>query len=278
MGAITQWGLVNRNVFGGYRRAATPEPARLSRAYNEWGSFWLPFPPAPYSCSPFGCAELDRLSMNCSPTPKWLNLTTMALCLLTAVSAAGMAIASVAIAEKPAWLVLGFEVVTIVACVLGVLFGRGRFNHAPGLALASIAGTIGVGAFLGWLSVQGRLQVKGSEFPIVLMPLLMGRAGVAVLIGLFAGYLVLRRNPRSRRYLLTSAITGISLLGVLGVLVMVRGTLARLAESLPGVLTAAGATIVGLLCVILISSCVHCLIRAFEMGRDEQMNEAGKAA
>ncbi|MCX5689419.1 MAG: hypothetical protein NTV94_06470, partial [Planctomycetota bacterium] len=170
------------------------------------------------------------------------------------------------------------EAVTIVAAVLGVLFGRGKFNQGHGLALASIAGTIGIAAFLGWLSVQGRLQVKGSEIPIVLLPLLMGRMGVAALIGSFAAYLVLRRNPQSRRYMFTSAMTGGSLIGVLGVLFVLRGRLVSLADSLPGVVTAAGATIVGLLCVILISSSVHCLIRAFEMGREENLEAPGKTA
>ena len=207
--------------------------------------------------------------MRQNESPKWMNLTVGAIGLMIVLSALATGTASVTLAERPAWLVLGFECVALSAGVLGVLYARGHFRDAAGLALASMAGSVAVAAFLGWLSVQGRLQVKGTDVPISLAPLLAGRLGCAGLIGLFGAGIVLTRHPQSTRYLITSIATGAALAGLLGVLFVARARIISASESLPGVLSAAVATLVGLGAVILLSASVHCLIRAFELGRED---------
>lgn len=207
--------------------------------------------------------------MTFPPAPRWLTLTLAAICVGVGLSAIAMIAVAAFVCLKPAWLVIGFEVVALVAAVLGLLQARARLVDAPGLALGGIALVFGPAAFLAWLSVQGRFQVGGAVDSVSITPWLAGRVAAGVLVGAMAAFLVLGRNVRSRYYLVRSALAAAPLAigGGIALVVMRSGAAASLA-SMPGIVTGMILTVVGLLAVILVSASLHCLIRAFEMGRD----------
>lgn len=213
--------------------------------------------------------------MNDSTTPRWFNLSLGLVCALVAISCVGMAVAAMALSEKPAWLILGFEVVSLVAGVVGLLFAGGRFRDASGLTLGGVAVTIAVGAFLAWLSVQGNLQVKGRELPVSLSGWLAARIAAAMLIGLAGAVLVLRRNPASGGYVARSLFCGVPLLIIAGGGYLLRSRVASAVDSLPGLVTAIAGLLLGLLFIVLLSASLHCLIRAFECGRETDQAPTG---
>ena len=207
--------------------------------------------------------------MTFPPAPRWITLTLVATCAGVGLSAIAMIAVAAFVCLKPAWLVIGFEVVALVAAVLGLLQARARLVDAPGLALGGIALVFGPAAFLAWLSVQGRFQVGGQVDSVSITPWLAGRLAAGLLVGAMAAFLVLGRNVRSRHYLVRSALAAAPLAigGAAAVVLMRSGAAASLA-SMPGIVTGMILTVVGLIAVILVSASLHCLIRAFEMGRD----------
>ena len=62
--------------------------------------------------------------MRQNESPRWMNLTVGALGLVIVLSALATGTASVTLAERPAWLVLGFECVALVAGVGGTFAMR----------------------------------------------------------------------------------------------------------------------------------------------------------
>lgn len=207
--------------------------------------------------------------MSFTPAPRWLSLTLAALCVGVGLSALAMIGVAAFVCLKPAWLVIGFESVAFIAAAIGVQQARARLTDAPGLALGSIALVFGPAAFLAWLSVQGRFQVGGQIDSVSITPWLAGRVAAGLAVGAMGAHLVLRRNPRSRHYLLRSAMAAAPLVVGAGVaLFIMRSGAAASFATLPGIVSGLILTVVGLLAVILVSATLHCLIRAFEMGRD----------
>lgn len=204
------------------------------------------------------------------PLPKLVMLTVALLSGAVGLSALAFGVASLLLGEKPYWMIFGFEIVTMVAAVIGVLFARGKFQEGQGMALACVAATFAVSAFLGWLSAQGQLQIKGSATPVGLDGWLAARVGAALVIGALGAYAVLSRSPRSRPYLLWAMLTGGPVVVAMGAGFVARGRLESMLQSMPAWLTTALAGILGITVVVLLSAAGHCLIRAFEMGRAEK--------
>src|SRR5262249_6452882 len=142
----------------------------------------------------------------CMMAPKLVRMFVGALCAVVFLSALGMMAASTLLVTKPVWVLFGFEFVIAVATVLGILFAAGKFQEGQGLALACVAGTITVGSFLGWLGAQRHLATSHGDIP--LNGWMLGRMGAAAVIALVGAWLVLSRNPRSKSYVLRSALTG----------------------------------------------------------------------
>ena len=71
--------------------------------------------------------------MTFPPAPRWITLTLVATCAGVGLSAIAMIAVAAFVCLKPAWLVIGFEVVALVAAVLGLLQARARLVDAPGL-------------------------------------------------------------------------------------------------------------------------------------------------
>lgn len=187
--------------------------------------------------------------------------------LITVVSA-GIAVSAAAalawsIATTPLPFLIGFEVVTVVAGVVGVLLGRGKFWDGPALALVCISGAVGVGSLLGYLSA-------GPSMQPVLKPLMLGRAGAAALLLIIAAWIVLSRDAgRSVRALMTGAAFGAAFLAVAAGCWMFRTTL----TNLPAM---AGIVVGGLLAVValgLVSAATHYCIRAFQLGTPGVLDE-----
>jgi hypothetical protein len=207
--------------------------------------------------------------MTFPPAPRWLTLTLAAICVGVGLSAIAMIAVAAFVCLKPAWLVIGFEVVALVAAVLGLLQARARLVDAPGLGLGGIALVFGPAAFLAWLSVQGRFQVGGQVDSVSITPWLAGRLAAGLLVGAMAAFLVLGRSVRSRYYLVRSAVAAAPLaIGGAAFLILMRTGAGASLATMPGIVTGMILTVVGLVAVILVSASLHCLIRAFEMGRD----------
>src|SRR5262245_43109895 len=124
------------------------------------------------------------------PVPRTIRLLVQATCLAVLASAVGSAILAGAAPllvpdQRPSWALVGFELVVLVACVQGVLFGRGRFGQGPGLALACVGGTILVASGLGWAG-SGK-QLLGHS----LTPLLGARLLAVAVIGICGAWCVL---------------------------------------------------------------------------------------
>ncbi len=133
--------------------------------------------------------------------------------------------------------------------------------------MACVAGTIAVGSFLGWLGAGHHLTIKGTD--ISLTTWLAGRLASAVALGLVGAVLVLSRNRQSWSYLFKAALAGAPLIILLGVYALKRSAMSSAMGQLPDWVLGLVGTIGGLVAVVLISASVHCLIRAFEMGRTD---------
>jgi hypothetical protein len=191
--------------------------------------------------------------------------------LLSALAGATLALLAPVLSPgaKASWVLFGFEVVVVVAAALGILFGRGRFGEAPGLALACVAGTILIASLLGW-QASGRTLMGRS-----LTPLLAWRAVASLALAAAAALCVLSRDPRAVRR------AGLGAVMVLPAVLVVAGALTR-----PGrrILSAAVGqnpvqqvlvcTMGGLVVGGLFAAGGHQLIRAFEMGRRGEAGEA----
>ncbi len=200
-------------------------------------------------------------------SPAALRLLILAVCSLTAISALAFAYIVLAETVKPLLLMLGFEIVTLVACILGILFGLGRFQNGQGLALACVSACIFVGAVLNYKSTQGLLQTNDASGGIGLRWYVLSRLVAAAVVALIGCGLVLARNPTSLTYLLRAAAFSLPLLAAGGIGYLQRERVMTAAASLPSVVTALIVVVGGLGAVILISGAAHCVIRAFECGR-----------
>ena len=182
-----------------------------------------------------------------------------------------------ATANPPAWFVVGFEAVVLVAAGFGILFGLGRFPHAPAMTLALLAGSVGLCSLLGYLSTGVSGHVVG---PIPLKPVVGLRIAAAGLLGLGAAVAALGMNPGHWR----RGVLGLALVAIptaLGAVVLVGPgrPLVGAITSLGVIVTAAAATLAFLVWVGLVSAGAHLVITTFERalpapweGREESDN------
>lgn len=197
---------------------------------------------------------------------------------LTLSALAGIAASLLAI--KPLWFMLGFEVITVVAGVFGVMTAMGRFGTGPAMALLCVAATVAVGSLLTNVSAGDINPIAGSvlrrygEFKVTVF--FVVREVMAAGIGLCAAWIVLSRRPReSLSSLIKGAAFAIALLVVVGGSWALRGKVA----SLGALVQAVGGLTIAFLALCLLAGAVHFTIRAFEYGRvsDERSNGAKPA-
>lgn len=202
------------------------------------------------------------------PVHRTIRLLALTLGILIAASAlicAGLALAPLlSSGQRPAWLLFGFELVVLVAAVIAVLFGRGRFAEAPGMALACVAGTVFLGSAMGW-QAAGR-QLGG----VSLTPFLAGRVAVSLVLGAAAAACVLSRDRQAWRLAALGTLLALPVLGALAAVALPAGR--RALENAIGPSVGLQAAVgVGAFLVLggLLSASVHILVRAFEMGRTD---------
>lgn len=200
------------------------------------------------------------------PAPRFIKLISLLAGLALVISALVLGIAAVAIpyiqpGQKASWILLGFEIVILVAGVLAVLFGRGKYAEGPGLALALIAATVMAGSAFGFLGAGTKLGT------ISLMPIAVARVLLGCALGAAAAYCVLVRNAAAWRVAWMGVGLGMPFVAIAGAVVF--GPSRRAIMSLvsggllqTGVAVVGAAVIGGLLC-----ASVHMIIKAFEMGR-----------
>jgi hypothetical protein len=184
------------------------------------------------------------------------------------------------LAATPLWFLLGFEVVTLIAAVFGVLLAVGKFPEGPGLGLLCVVGVVAVGSVLGDMSTQLSNPIggpvlytfgKGGLVQIPITTFMTLRLAVAGILALCAAWVVLQRRPgESMKSLARGLVLGAIMVVVLLVAWKTRTPLAALGPFLRTVsLFTAGIAALGLF-----AASVHYTVRAFEFGRLRQNGDA----
>ena len=206
---------------------------------------------------------VDTIGTAMPPTPPAIFMrATLLLSAVTLVSALAGLVGS---AMSQAYYLAGFEVIVVVACILGVLTGLGKFNSGPSIAIACTAGTIFVGAVLGYISLAG------SIFGVRPLYFLAFRVLIAfAMFGCAGGVLLARRPGASMRLLLLGVAFGAPVVLALGAWMKI-GAVRQAVHGVNPNLLAVLATPLALLAIGLISASAHCLIRAFEIGVETRM-------
>ncbi|MDX2131667.1 MAG: hypothetical protein SFY69_06420 [Planctomycetota bacterium] len=203
------------------------------------------------------------------PLPAWLRLGLRVLSGVVALSAVGMALASLVIAPNAVWVMFGFEVVVALAGVVGVVAAGGRFDSGQGLVWLCVAGVLFVAGVLSYLGTpQGIVWSQGTPAsPTTTWS--VGRVALAGVFGAAAVYAVLRRSAEARRNFARGLVAGVLLVCLMGGLVIFGGRAMAALAGTAGVVKAAIAIVVGFIGITLMSAAGHWLIRAFECARRE---------
>lgn len=181
---------------------------------------------------------------------------------VTLVSALGMGAAAFTIAPQPLLLVVGFEVVNVVAMALAIRFALGRDQVAPGLAAICFAGTVFATTVLGLFSVR-----QNVGLPAWVLAFFALRMTCALIFAALAIGTVLTRDKRSVGLFVRALLLMAPVVVVVGALALpqVRGVV----QQFPGWAKAIVYGVLGLTVVGLLAAGGHLAIRAFEMGRLE---------
>lgn len=192
-----------------------------------------------------------------------VRLIVALLCVATGVSAA-LVIGVIALNRPVSWFLGGFEIVVLLASVVGSMLAFGRFREGPAITLLCVAGAVGVGSLLGYIGAGKSLA--GWD----LKPFLLIRAIDAALMAALAGVIVLARTPRaSFSALARGVIFGGALLVIVGGAWALRGAI----STSPGPVRAVVLVAVGLAAVGLVSASAHYLVRAFAVGTEPRSEQ-----
>lgn len=192
----------------------------------------------------------------------WILLVCLLVCGVLSLS--GLVLGGLAVVGSPTpWLTVAFEVLIVVAGLMGVLLGLGRFSEGPALGMVCVAGAVCVGALLGGVGSEWRVGggVLGAGVGLK-MPLMI-RAGLCGVLVLLAGIVVLSRDwRRSRGHLVKGLLASVALVGLLAGAYAARGSLGQF-----GAMSKAIAGMLGfVLATGLLAAATQWLITAFEMG------------
>lgn len=196
-----------------------------------------------------------------TPAQRGAVLVVSSLLMLSALVVGGRLLLDAIGGVNQNWPGLGFEAITILGCMFGVLTGLGRFREGPAMALACVLGTVLISAGL------GRLSAVQTPAAVLADPWFLARTALVGVLALVATVAVVSRHPKGWKTLLIGSVLGI--LGGSGLIggYLAWGTLGGSGGALGTVLrTLVGLTgavaVAGLLC-----AAVHFTVRAFELGR-----------
>lgn len=166
---------------------------------------------------------------------------------------------------------LAFELVTLVAVVFAVLASLDRFADGWALAMACIAGTVFGAAVLG-IYVDGRPNFLSSpDAARLLRVLLLARVALAAAVAGLATLAVFARSKRSWRHFFVGAALGLPVLVALALAWQVgRPWLLTPQTGAMEALRLAVLILGSLVLAIMFSAAVHQVIRAYEVGLDDQ--------
>lgn len=193
---------------------------------------------------------------------KWLRVLVSVACAGLALSGLALSIGAVAAGPQPKWPLFGFEIVLLVASVIGVLLAQGKLRGAPGLALLCVAGTIFIACVLGYFGANGRLDLRGDRAPILLKPLLAARLGLVAGLACASMFVVLRRD----RVAVGTFAKGLLWAAPLIVGGLLAWKMRTTLGGLPGPAQAALVFFGGVALIACLSGAGHLFIRAFEIG------------
>lgn len=186
------------------------------------------------------------------------TLTTGAVCALVGLSALAFA-AAAALQPKPLWFLIGFELVTLTAAVFGVLLSLGRFKGGPAIGLLCVSACVGVGALLGYVSVNGQLGTFGMK------PWFFARELCAFVLAIASALVVLLRQPQPA---LRALIRGVVMF--IPVVVLLVGTRVLLNTTYwadaSGPLKVAAVVIIFGVVLGFFAASVHYVLKAFAIG------------
>lgn len=212
------------------------------------------------------------------PAPKPVRAAVAvvsALVALTMVGGIGVALFGF---PKTAWAFLGFEVVGVVAAVLGVLTGLGRFRSGFGMSTLCVAGTFVAGALFG-LYLDARVNATSAQGTRLVWAMIAFRIGAAALVVGLGGLAVLMRDRRSWRVLGRGVLFLIPVFAVLGWLGVTKfRPLTMPLDGVWGPVRIVCSVLGGLALMVLFSIGAHLCIRAFEITRPDDRPEALDAA
>ncbi|MBL0870238.1 MAG: hypothetical protein IBJ18_06630 [Phycisphaerales bacterium] len=200
------------------------------------------------------------------------TITIGAVCALVGVSAA-VCIAAAALQPKPLWFLMGFELVTLTAAVFGVLLSLGKFKGGPAIGLLCVSACFGVGALLGYVSVNGKLGTFGMK------PWFFTREACALVMAIGSASVVLLRQPQPA---LRALIRGVAMF--IPVVVVLAGTRALLNTTLwadaSGPMKVAAVVVIFGVVLGFFAASVHYVLKAFAIGDavGEAMMNGGQPA
>ncbi|MBL8760650.1 MAG: hypothetical protein JNL50_05040 [Phycisphaerae bacterium] len=198
------------------------------------------------------------------PIPSAVRLLVGILCgvtLLTALAGAYWGLAG--LWPRVAWPLVAFELVTILACVFGLLVARGKFAETPGLAILCVAGLIMTGGVLGWLGANK------NHAGLDLKPFMLSRLGVAAVLYALAAAVEVWRSAPARKALAKSIAYALVFVGIVGAAYVYRN--APVMNTMNGWregVRLAGLAIAAIIAVVGACGGVHLAVRAFTIARE----------
>lgn len=214
------------------------------------------------------------------PTPRFLLVLVLlasAACVLTALGGVALGVLG------SAWFLLAFEIIVLMAGLMGVLVGLGRFRDAPALATLCVGGCVFVAAVLSEPTfvarvLQGSSGAAQSIAGFNLRPWALGRAGLGACLMVVSALIVLSRRPSlSLPFLIRGVLYGAPVLAILAALFVppVRAALSGLPLSAIVAIAIVGFFVLG----AFFSISVQNIIRAFEVAiPDRSLPPATNAA
>lgn len=175
-------------------------------------------------------------------------------------------------AGQPLWGMLSFEAVLLVAGVLAVLLGLGRFSPGFGTGAAVLGGTALGAAVLGFVDARSNLGTTWAGD--LLRPALLLRVILALAIVAAGGADVLRRDPSQvRRFVLGVLVLSPLIAAAVAARFGMLGFLLNAAEGNAELLRVGALFLLGVVGIVLASAGGHLVITAFLNASEEPAPE-----
>ena len=203
------------------------------------------------------------------PVPRFWKMLSLLLGVAVIITALGMSYTATILATSPRWDLLAFELITLSAGIIAMLFGMGKFREGPAMAMLAVAGTIFAAAVLGFVGVGQQIAIKGSSAPMSLQTYVIARVAIA---GMFGAMSVLIALTRTRQAFIAAAKSLYAWVPVAIIIaaVIYRGRISAALSGLPQFIPPTLGVIAGLALIGFLAAAIHMSIRAFELARDPE--------